>query len=144
MYLQWVNVTVNNNPPIRMCVRKIQNRSIFKVKTITQNFWHLKQWKLLEGTESKISKSKNGVNIRYLEVIKVVSVHCNIVNNHCQCKSKVLYSFIPDQSFGQLWKKIFSKTIDSEFWNIEVWFIYQNAKPIKIEYNIVKNKKWNI
>ena len=37
--------------------------------------------KLLGSTKNKINKDENGDNVRYLEITKVVLVHCNIVNN---------------------------------------------------------------
>ena len=45
--------------------------------------------KLLESTKSKITKNKNGENIRHLEITEVVLVQCNIVNNNHKQKSRV-------------------------------------------------------
>ena len=58
--------------------------------------------KLFGSTKSKITKDKNGKNVPNLEIIEVVLVHCNVVNNDYQHDSKVLYTFIPNKSFGQL------------------------------------------
>ena len=58
--------------------------------------------KLLESTKSKTSKDKNGENVLHLEITEVVLVHCNIVNNDYQQDSRVLYTFVPNKSFGQL------------------------------------------
>ena len=38
--------------------------------------------KLLGITKNKITKDKNGENVPHVEIIKVILVHCNIVNNH--------------------------------------------------------------
>ena len=57
--------------------------------------------KLLGSTKSKITKDKNGENVSYLETTEVILVYCNI-NNDYQQNSKVLYTFIPNKSFGQL------------------------------------------
>ena len=38
--------------------------------------------KLLGITKNKITKDKNGENVPRVEIIKVILVHCNIVNNH--------------------------------------------------------------
>ena len=46
---------------------------------------------LLGSTENKITKDKNGENVPKLEIVKVVLVHCKIVNNDCQHDSRVLY-----------------------------------------------------
>ena len=60
-----------------------------------------KKMKLLGSTKSKITKDKNGENVSYLETTEVILVYCNI-NNDYQQNSKVLYTFIPNKSFGQL------------------------------------------
>ena len=46
--------------------------------------------KLLGNTKSKISKNENGDNVPYLEVTEVVLMHCNIINNSYQQKSRFL------------------------------------------------------
>ena len=44
--------------------------------------------KLLESTESKVTKNKNGENVPHLEITELVLVHCNIVNNDYQQDSR--------------------------------------------------------
>ena len=95
--------------------------------------------KLLESNKSKIPK--NGENVPHLEITEVVLIHCNIVNNDYQQDSRVLYTFVPKNSFGQLLKIspktfIFLKTFNSEFLYVEVWFTDRNSKPLEIEYKI--------
>ena len=58
--------------------------------------------KLLGSTESKITKDKNGEKVPHLEVVELVLVHCNLVNNHYQQDSRILYTFVPNKSFGSL------------------------------------------
>ena len=58
--------------------------------------------KLLENTENKINKAKNGENVPHLEITEVVVVHCNVVNNDNQQDSRVLYTFVPNKTFGSL------------------------------------------
>ena len=87
--------------------------------------------KLLGSTKSKTTKEENGENVLYLEITEVVLIHCNIVNNNYQQKSRV-------SNFGQLLDTsrknfIFSKTFDSEFSYIKVWFTDQNSKPLEKE-----------
>ena len=41
-------------------------------------------------------------NVLRLEIAEVVLVHCNIVNNIYQQNSRVLCTFVPNKSFGQL------------------------------------------
>ena len=38
----------------------------------------------------------------HLEIIEVVLVHCKIINNNCQHDSEVIYTFVPNKSFGHL------------------------------------------
>ena len=76
--------------------------------------------KLLRSTKSKITKDKNGENVSRLETTEVVLVHCNIFNNDYQQDSRVLYTVVPNTSFGQLLnispkKFTFFKKINSEF-----------------------------
>ena len=47
--------------------------------------------KLLGSTKSKTAKDENDENVPNLEIIEVALVHCNIVNNNYQQKSKVLF-----------------------------------------------------
>ena len=76
----------------------------------------------------------------HLEITEVVLVRCNIGNNNFQQDSRVLHTFIPNKSFGQLLdisqKIVFSKTFNSELSCIEVWVTYQNSKPLQIEDKI--------
>ena len=81
--------------------------------------------KLFGSTKSKITKDKNRENVLHLEITEVILVHCNIVNNDYQQNSRVLYTFVPNKSFGQLLdisakSFIFLKTFDTEFSYFEV------------------------
>ena len=58
--------------------------------------------KLLGSTKSKITKNEKDENNPYLEITEVVLIHCNVVNNSYQQKSRVLYTGVPNKSFGQL------------------------------------------
>ena len=58
--------------------------------------------KLLGSTKSKINKDGNGENVPHLKITEVILVHCIIVNNNYQQDSRVLYTFVPNISFGQL------------------------------------------
>ena len=57
--------------------------------------------KLLRSTKSKVAKDKNNENLPHLEITEVILFHCNVVNNGYQHGSRVLYSFVPNKSFGQ-------------------------------------------
>ena len=58
--------------------------------------------KLLGITKNKITKVKNGENVKHLEITEIVLVHCNIFNNTFQHNSRVLYIFISNRSYSQL------------------------------------------
>ena len=76
--------------------------------------------KLLGSTKSKATKDKNSENVPRLEITEVVLIHCKIVNSDYQQDSRVLYTFVPNKSFGQLIdispkNFMFLKTFVSEF-----------------------------
>ena len=81
------------------------------------------------STKRKIIKDENGQNVPYLETTEVLLVHCNIVNNNYQENSRVLYEFVPNKPFGQLWdisskNFTFLKISNSEFfiyWSVVYW-----------------------
>ena len=71
----------------------------------------------------------------HLEFTEVVLIHSIIVNNNYQQDSRILYTFVPNNSFGQLLNispenNIFLKTFNPEFSSFEVWFTDQNSIPI--------------
>ena len=74
----------------------------------------------------------------HLENAEVVLVYCNIANNNYQQNTRVLYIFVPNETFGQLLDIspktfIFLKTFNSQFLYIEVWLTDQISKPLEIE-----------
>ena len=94
--------------------------------------------KLIGSTKNKMAKDEN---VPHLQIAEVVLVHCNIVNIDYQQDSRVLYTFVPNKSFGQLLdisRKtfIFLKIFYLEFSFIKVWFTDQNSKPLDIEDKI--------
>ena len=130
------------SPSIRIYINKIENRITFKIKT----GWYLKlltpeTMKLLGSTKSKITKDENGENVPYLEITEVVLMHCNVANINYQQNLRVLYTFVPNKSFGQLLdispqSFIFLRAFESEFSYIELWFTDQNSNPLEIEDKI--------
>ena len=133
-----------DNPSIRICVNKIENRITFKTKTgYYLELLTPEKMKLIGRTENKITKDKNGENVPHLEIAELVLVHCNIVNIDYQQNSRVLYTFffVPNKSFGSLLEispknHIYLKIFRSEFQEIEVWFTDQNSQPLEIEDKI--------
>ena len=97
--------------------------------------------KLLGSTESKITNDKNGENAPHLEIVELILVHCNLVNNDYQQHSRILYTFVPNKTFGSLLEispknHIFLKTFNSEFQEIKIWFTYQTSQPLGVEDKI--------
>ena len=128
-----------NKPSIQIYVNKIKNRITFKIKNeYSLELLTKETMKLLGRTKNKVTKDKNGENLPHLEITEVVLVHCNMVNNDYQHDSRVLYTFVPNKSFGSLLdispsNHIFLKTFNSEYDEIIVWFTNQNSKPLEIE-----------
>ena len=125
-----------------MYINRIENRITFKVK----NGYYLElltpeTMKLFRSTESKITKDKNGGNVPHLEIVELVLVHCNLVNNDYQQDSRILYTFVPNKSFGSLLEisptnQVFLKTFNSEFQEIKIWFTDQTSKALELEDKI--------
>ena len=100
-----------DNPSIRMYINRTENRITFKIK----NGYYLElltpeTMKLLGSTERKITKDKNGENVPHLE----------IVNNDYQQDSRILFTFVPNKTFGSLLEisptnHVFLNTFNSEF-----------------------------
>ena len=105
-YIWKKHETVTDNPSIIIYINKRENRITFKIKTY-KTLYYLEPltpetMKLLGSTKRKISINENGENVPYLDITKVVLIHFNIVNNNYQQYSRVLHTFIPNESFGQL------------------------------------------
>ena len=74
----------------------MKNRIVFKVKTgYKLELLSAETMKLLRSTKKDVDKDKDGEDVRKLESIEVVLVHCNLVNNSHQQASKVLFTFVP-------------------------------------------------
>ena len=97
--------------------------------------------KPLGSTKKDVDSDKNSKNGPRLESVQVGLVHCNLVKNDYQHKSKVLFSFVPNKQFGQLINispntLTMMTTVNTEFSFVEVWFINQASKELKIEDNV--------
>ena len=131
-----------DNPSIRMYVNKIENRITFKIKSgYYLELLTPETMTLLGSTESKITKDKNVENFPHLEVAELVLVHCNLVNNDYQQDSRILFTFVPNKSFGSLSEisptnHVFLKTFNSESQEVKVWFTDQTSKPLELEDKI--------
>ena len=68
-------------------------------------------------------------------------MHYNLVKNHYQQSSKVLFRFVPNKQFGQLINVspntlTMMNKVNTEFSLIEVWFTDQFSKPLETEDNV--------
>ena len=115
-------------------MNKIKNRIVFKIKTGYKLELLTKEVMQLLGSSKKdIDQNKNGEIVPRLETVEVVFVHCNLVT--------LLFTFVPNKQFGQLititlHSQTMLKTTNAEFLFIEIWFTYQNNKPLEIEDNV--------
>ena len=92
-----------DNPSIRIYVNRIENKITFKIKSgYYLELLTVETMKLQGSAESKITKDKNGENVPHLEVVELVLVYCNLVNNDYQQDSRILYTFVPNKTFGSL------------------------------------------
>ena len=125
-----------------MYINRIENRITFKIKS--EYYLELltpETMKLLGSTESKISKDKNGENVPHLETVELVLVHCNLVNIDYQQDSRILYTFVSNKTFGSLLEisrtnQVFSKTFNSEFQEVKIWFTDQTSKLLELKDKI--------
>ena len=97
--------------------------------------------KLLGSTEKDVDKNKNGEHVPKLESVEVILVRCNLVKNHYQHPSKVLFTFVPNKSFGQLINHsphslAMMNTVNTEFSSDDVSFTDQVKKALEIEDNV--------
>ena len=128
-----------DNPSVRIYINKTENRITFKIKSgYYLELLTPETMKLLGNTENKIYKDKNGENVPPLEVVELVLVHCNQVNNDYQQDSRILYTFVPNKTFGGLLEisptnYVFLKTFNSEFQEFKIWFTDQTSKPLELE-----------
>ena len=91
----------------------------------------------MEALKVRGQKTKT---VKMYLITEVVLIHFNVVWNIYQQNSRVLYTFIPNKWFGELFDVspenfIFLKTFDSEFSYTELWFTDQNSNPLEIEDN---------
>ena len=131
-----------DNPSIIIFINKIENRITFKIKSgYYLELLTPERMELLGNTVSKINKNKNGGNVPNLEVVEVVLVHCNLVDNDYQQNSRILFTFVPNKTFGSLLEispanHVFLKTFNSEFREIKVCFTVQKSRPLEVEDKI--------
>ena len=122
--------------------KKIKKRIIFKIKTgYKLELLTPETMKLLGSTNKVVDKDKNGERVPKLEIVEVVLVLCNLVKNDHQHASKVLFTFVPNKTFGHLINILphaftIMNTVNTEFTYVEVLFTDQSRKALEIEDNV--------
>ena len=102
-------------------VNEINNRIVFKIKTgYKLELLSKETMKLLGSSKSVIDSDKNSELVPKLESVDLVLMHCNLVNNDYEKASRVLFTFVPNKSYGQLMTTvphplIMLKTVNTEF-----------------------------
>ena len=82
--------TLTTIPPIHVCINRINNTLVFKIKDgYNLELQMPERVKLFGSTKKSIDKTKNGENLPNLEVVEVVLVQCNLVDNQYQQKFEV-------------------------------------------------------
>ena len=120
--------TVTGTYPVLIYVNETNNRTVFKIKSgYKLELLSKETVKLLETSKSVIDSDKNSELVPKLESVDLVLMHCNLVNNDYQKASRVLFTFVPNRSYGQLMTTvphplILLTAVNTEFSFVEVWF----------------------
>ena len=128
------DVKSNEESPILIYPNEIKNRIVFKIKTGYKLELLTDETMKLLGDGPIIDTDKTSQNMQ----VDSVLLHCNIVQDDYSQNSRMLYKFFPDKTFGkslsiQPTVLIQSKTKDSIFDYIEIYFTDQNDNPLQIE-----------
>ena len=83
--------------PIYVYLSRINNGLVFKIKDGYKLELQTPEKIKLFGSTKKINRQNKK---RSLELVEVVLVQCSLVNNQYQQRSEVLYTFIPNKSYG--------------------------------------------
>ena len=94
--------------------------------------------KLLGSAKKDVDKDIDGEIVPKLESVEVFLMHRNLVKNDYQHTSKVLFSFVPQNQFGELinispQSLTMMNLVNTEFPYVEVWFTDQATKALQIE-----------
>ena len=134
--------TFAENSPIQIYSNKIKNRIALKVKSgYKLELLSPETMKLLGRTKQDVDKNKVREDVLKLGSVEVLLMHCNLVNNSYQQASKLLFTFVPNEQFGQLitispHSLTTLKTTNAEFQSIQLWFTDQNNRALEIEDRI--------
>ena len=88
--------------PILIYPNVIKNRIVFKIKAVYKLELLTNETINLLGDGPIIDQNNNGKNVPELQRITSVLLHCNVVHHDHLQNSKLLYSFVPNNSFDRL------------------------------------------
>ena len=134
--------TIAEVSPVLIYVNEINNRIVFKIKSgYKLELLSKETMRLLGSSSDTTDGDKNSELVPKLEIVDLVLVHCNVVNNNYQQSSKVLFTFVPNKKYGQLFTVspetlIMLKTVNTEFTFIEIWFTDQDNRPLEIDDSV--------
>ena len=85
--------------------------------------------------------NKDGEDVPKLESSETVWGHCNLVNSNYQQASKVLFTLVPNNFFGELitiaaHSLTMLNTTNTEVSYVELWFTDENSKQLEIKDNV--------
>ena len=133
-YIEYIikkHETIGENVPILIYANTVNNRIVFKIKSgYKLELLSKETVKLLGSTKDIINADKNSENVPKLENVEAVLVHCNLVNNSSRVFESII-TFVPNKQYGQLisispHSLVFLKTMNTDFSEIEIWFMDQN------------------
>ena len=134
--------TITTTSPVLIYANLTSNRIVFKIKTgYKLELLSKETMRLLGSTTNTTDKEKNSELVPKLESVDLALMHCNLVNNTYQKASKVLFTFVPDKSYGQLIASIphplmMLKTVNTEFFICRSWFTDQDKRLLEIEDSV--------
>ena len=122
------NETLTKISSIHVYINRINNRLVFKIKDGNK----------LELQMPETMKLFETIKVPNLEVVEVVLVQPNLVGNQYQQKCEVLYTFMPNKSYGYLLNVepsnlVFLKMNNTELDKIIITFMDQNGRPLETE-----------
>ena len=128
------DVKSNEESPILIYPNEIKNRIVFKIETGYKLELLTDETMKLLGDAPIIETDTTSQNMQ----VDSVLLHCNIVQKDYSQNSRLFYTSFLDKTFGkslsiQPTVLIQSKTKDSIFDYIEIYFIDQNDNPLQIE-----------
>ena len=154
VYIEYIikkNKTLTSISPIHVCINRINNRLVFKIKDGYKfELQTSETMQLFASTKKVIEKKKMGKMCRVLKQFKQFQSNVISVDNQYQQKSEVLYTFTPNKFHAYLLNVepgnlVFLKTYKTAFDEIIKTFTDQNGRPLerqdKVDLTLPVNKQ---